>query len=173
MLQNLVSPKTIGPHEIAVITGFPDFYRVQDHGRFTAEHVSKHSLFHLKITVGCPLCTCPSIRVCGVCVCCVGDVCVQCGVCALCVVESGVVCVGVCVGVCGGVCAERVRGMCVSCFGVVVCCAVSLYVVLVLVLVCNVWCVVSVVCVRGVCCVCGVVCVLCVWRGLARGKPSV
>ena len=42
----------------------------------------------------------------------------------------------------------RVCGMCVSCFGVVVCCAVSLCVVLVLVLVCNVWCVVSEVCVR-------------------------
>ena len=39
--------------------------------------------------------------------------------------------------------------MCVLCFGVVVCCAVSLCVVLVLVLVCNVWCVVYVVCVCG------------------------
>ena len=26
-------------------------------------HISKHSLFRLKITVGCPPCTCPSIRV--------------------------------------------------------------------------------------------------------------
>ena len=63
----------------------------------------------------------------------------------LCVVVSGVLCVCVSVGVCDGVCAESVCGMCVLCFGVVVCCAVSLCVVLVLVLVCNVWCVVSVV----------------------------
>ena len=41
-------------------------------------------------------------------------------------------------------------GMCVLCLGVVVCCAVSLCVVLVLVLVRNVWCVVCVLCVRGV-----------------------
>ena len=33
----------IGPNEITVITDFPDFYRVQDHGRLTAEHISKHS----------------------------------------------------------------------------------------------------------------------------------
>ena len=34
-------------------------------------HISKQSLFRLKITVGCPPFTCPSIRVCvcGVCVC--------------------------------------------------------------------------------------------------------
>ena len=34
-------------------------------------HTSKHSLFRLKIMVGCRFCTCPSIRVCGggVCVC--------------------------------------------------------------------------------------------------------
>ena len=112
------------PHEITVITDFPDFYRVQDHGRLPAVHISKHALFRLKITVGCP-CTCPSIRVCVV-------------------VVSGVVYV---LRVC-------VCGMCVLCFRVVVCCAVSFCVVLVLVLVCNVWCVVSVVCVRGVCCVC-------------------
>ena len=35
------------------------FYRVQDHGRW-----SKHSLFRLKITVGCRLCACPNIHVC-------------------------------------------------------------------------------------------------------------
>ena len=73
-----------------------------------------------------------------------------------------------------GVCAESVCGMCVLCFGVVVCCVVSLCVVLVLVFgaqccgVCGVcaWCVL---CVR-----CGVWCLwcLCVWRGLARGKTS-
>ena len=34
-------------------------------------HISKHSLFRLKITVGCRLCACPSIRVCVVCVQCV------------------------------------------------------------------------------------------------------
>ena len=69
-----------------------------------------------------------------------------------------------------GVRAESVCGMCVVCFGVVVCCAVSSCVVLVLVLVRNVWCVVSV-CVCVVCVVCGVVCVVCVWLGLASGKP--
>ena len=44
------------------------------------------------------------------------------------------------------VCAESVCvcGMCVLCIGLAVCCAVSLCVVLVLVLVCNLWCVVSV-----------------------------
>ena len=39
---------------------------MQDHGRLTAVHISKHSLFRLKITVGCPPCTCPSIRVCDI-----------------------------------------------------------------------------------------------------------
>ena len=53
MLQNLLIPKTLCPHEIAVITDDPDFYRVQDHGRLTAVHMSKHSPFRLKITVGC------------------------------------------------------------------------------------------------------------------------
>ena len=46
-------------------------------------HANK-TLFRLKITVGCSPCTCPSIRVCGVCAMCAGmfcggDVCVQCG----------------------------------------------------------------------------------------------
>ena len=36
---------------------------VQDHGRLTAVHISKHSLFRLKITVSCPPCTYPSIHV--------------------------------------------------------------------------------------------------------------
>ena len=75
-----------------------------------AVHISKHSLFRLKITVGCRLCTCPSIHFsldedtlkitvgCLVC----GVVCV-CGVCGggvlwWCVV---VVCVLLC---CGGAC---------------------------------------------------------------------
>ena len=59
-----------------------------------AVHISKHSLFRLKITVGCRLCTCPSIHfsldedtlkitvgclVCGVvCVVCCGGACVWC-----------------------------------------------------------------------------------------------
>ena len=34
----------------------------QDHGRLTGEHISEHSLFRLKITVGCLTSTCPSIR---------------------------------------------------------------------------------------------------------------
>ena len=34
----------------------------QDHGRLNGEHISKHSLFRLKITVGCRLCTCPSVH---------------------------------------------------------------------------------------------------------------
>ena len=67
--------------------------------------------------------------------------------------------------------------MCVSCFGVVVCCAVSSCVVLVLVFGAGVG-VQCVVCGCGVCgvCVCAwcVLCVrrgvCCVWRGLARGK---
>ena len=85
MLQNLLIPETQCPHEITVFVYDPDFYRVQDHGRLTAVRVSKHSLFSsqdhgrlsdkhiskhspspgagtLKITVGCPLCTYPSIR---------------------------------------------------------------------------------------------------------------
>ena len=79
-----------------------------------------------------------------------------------------------------GVCVS-VRGMCVLCFGVVVCCAVSLCVVLVLVLVCK-----CVVCVRlcvvvhaGLCvglyvgsCVRCDVCLVCLRRGLARGKKT-
>ena len=36
-------PNTINPHEITVVRDDPDFYRVQDHGRLTAVHVSKHS----------------------------------------------------------------------------------------------------------------------------------
>ena len=47
---------------------------MQEHGRLTAVHISKHSLFRLKITVGCPTYTCPSIRVWCVCVC--ANVCV-------------------------------------------------------------------------------------------------
>ena len=64
--------------------------------------------------------------------------------------------------------------MCVLCFGVVVCCAVSLCVVLW----CWCWCAMCGAlcawCVCVVCCVCGVLCcVWCVWRGLARGKKPV
>ena len=59
-----------------------------------AVHISKHSLFRLKITVGCQPCTCPSIRVCVVCV--------QC-VCVL-------VCVVVVMCACNVVC--DVRGVC-------------------------------------------------------------
>ena len=99
---------------------------------------------------------------CNVCVC-GGDVC---SVVCVCFVRGGVWCVVcvlvcVCVGVCVGVCAESVWEMCVLCFGAVVCCfCVALWC----------WCVV---CVR-VCVVCvRCVCVLCVWRGLARGKPPV
>ena len=57
---------------------------MQDHARLTEVHLSKHSLFRLKITVGCSPCTCPSIRVCVLvcvvvvmCVVCRGDVCVS------------------------------------------------------------------------------------------------
>ena len=39
-------------------------------------HIQAFTLFRLKITVGCPPCTCPSIRVCVVCVQCVSNVCV-------------------------------------------------------------------------------------------------
>ena len=34
----------------------------QDHGRLSDKHISKHSLFRLKITVGCRLCAYPSIH---------------------------------------------------------------------------------------------------------------
>ena len=79
-------------------------------------HISKHSLFRLKITVGCRLCTCPSIHfsldedtlkitvgclVCGV-VCCV-SLC-ACGVGGVWVVYGHVVLCVVCVVCCGGVC---------------------------------------------------------------------
>ena len=53
-------------------------------------HTSKHALFRLKITVGCRLCACPSIRVyvrrvvCVACVCVVSCVCAWC-VCVFCV----------------------------------------------------------------------------------------
>ena len=59
-----------------------------------------------------------------------------------------------CVEIECGVCAESVCGMCVLCFGVVLCCVV----------VCGVGAGVGAQC--AVCGVCGV----CVWRGLARGK---
>ena len=73
------------------VTVIADLYRVQDHGRLTAVHIPKHSLFRLKITVGCRLKAYPSIRVCGVwceggvsmcCerVCTLGVVCTCCGV---------------------------------------------------------------------------------------------
>ena len=106
-------------------------------------HISKHSLFRLKITVGCRLCAYRSIRVCVVC-----DMCGMCRVVCVCVC---VVCMCMCrvlkwLCVCAesvcGVCAESVCGMCVLCFGVAVCCAVSSCVVWVGVPVCNVWCVV-------------------------------
>ena len=32
------------------------FYRKQEHGRFSIVRISAHSLFRLKITVGCRLC---------------------------------------------------------------------------------------------------------------------
>ena len=57
-----------------------------------------------------------------------------------------------------GVCAESVCGMCVFCFGVVVCCVVMCGAVAgvgVQCVVCGVWCLWCVWCVRGVCCVCG------------------
>ena len=74
----------------------------QDHGRLSDKHISKHSLFRLKITVVCRLSTCPSIHlsldedtlkitvgclVCGV-VCVCGVLCLvcACGVCGVWVV---------------------------------------------------------------------------------------
>ena len=104
----------------------------------TAVHISKQSLFRLKITVGCPPCTCPSIRVCVVCVVLAMCACsVVCGVCCCCCV-----CVCVCVGV-------DVRFV-FWCCGVL-CCVVT----------CGVGTGVGVHCVVcGV--VCGVVCVVCV-----------
>ena len=75
-------------------------------------HISKHSLFRLKITVGCRLCAYPSIRVCVVwCVC---NVYVYVYVCVDMVVRM---CVVVCTLCCGVVCS--VGG--VWC-GVVLCC---------------------------------------------------
>ena len=80
-------------------------------------HISKHSLFRLKITVGCRLCTCPSIRVCVVCdMCGVRVVCVRvcvcvCVVCCACVLKWFCVCVE---SECG-VCAESVLCCVVMC----------------------------------------------------------
>ena len=96
----------------------------------------------------------------------------MCVVCCACVLRWLCVCVE---SECG-VCAESVWDVRLCC-GVVVCCAVSSCVVLVLVLVrhvcvCAVWCLWCV-CAWCVLCVrCGV-CGVCVWRGLARGKPPV
>ena len=94
--------------------------------------------------------------VCAWCVCCGGRV--QCGVCAFVRGVSCCVCwcvyVGVYVGVCWCVCAESVCLMCVLCCGVLCC-----------VIMCGVGAGVGVQCV--VCVVC------CVWRGFARGKPTV
>ena len=65
--------------KITDVTNIADFCRMQDHGRLTAVHISKHSPSHhvetLKITVGCRLCT---GFLCGVFVCIVwcGVVCV-------------------------------------------------------------------------------------------------
>ena len=80
-------------------------------------HISKHSLFRLKITVGCRLCTCPSIHFS------LDEdtlkITVGCLVC-------GVVCGVVCVVCCGGVV-------------VVVCCGGVLWWCVVVVRVCGVW----------------------------------
>ena len=57
-------------------------------------HISKLSLFRLKIAVVCSPCTCPSIRVCGVCAVCVwGLECVVVVMCACNVVCVCFVCV--------------------------------------------------------------------------------
>ena len=94
-------------------------------------HISKHSLFRLKITVGCRLCAYPSIRVCGVWyVWCEGGVC-MCMCMCMCMCRVLCVCVEMVVRVCWEcVWCVRMCGMCVLCFGV--------------------WCVWCVVCV-GVC----------------------
>ena len=93
-ITDLSSFKNICPLEITVLTDDPDFDRVQDHGRLTAEHISKHSLSRLKIT--------PAVhdsKHSFVCACSV--VCVLCAWwCLVCCVSVGV-CVCVCVGVCG------------------------------------------------------------------------
>ena len=56
--------------KITDVTDITDFHSVQDHGRLTAVSISKHSLFRLKITVGCRLCWC-CVDMCGVRVVCV------------------------------------------------------------------------------------------------------
>ena len=53
-------------------------------------HISKHSLFRLKITVGCRFCAYPNIRVCGVCA--MWCVCALCVWCVMCGVMCRVVC---------------------------------------------------------------------------------
>ena len=90
----------------------------------------------------CVVCVCAMCVCVGVC--CGGDVCVQCGVCTLCVVcdmcsvVSRVVCRVSCVCAWLCVCWECV-GWAFLCFDVVVCWAVSLFVVLACVLGCVLW----------------------------------
>ena len=105
----LMNSKTQCPHEITVVTDFPDFCRVQDHGRLPAAHISKHSLFRLKITVGFPPCTCCLVLLCVQCawwclVCCV--LWWWCLVCCVCLLVCGLcsVCVVCVCGVCGVLC---------------------------------------------------------------------
>ena len=169
-------------------------YRVRDHCRLTAVHMSKHSPSHhvetlsrSRSVVDCAH-TQAFVCVCGVVVMCACNV-----VCALCVMVSGVLCVVcvVCVWCGGDVCVQcgvcfvrdgvwRVVCVCWCvwdvrfvfwCCGVLCCvvmCGVGAGVGVAMCgvqcLVCGVWC---------LWCVCVVGCVLCVWRGLARGKRSV
>ena len=118
---------------------------MQDHGggASVTVHISKHSLFRLKITVGCRLCWC-CVEMCGVYVCRVLCVCVE------------IACV---LRVCG-VCAESVwdvRFVCCVLWCRYVCCW------------CWCWCSMCWV----VCCVCGVLCVVCVARLGTRKNPRV
>ena len=62
-LQNLLIPKTLSPHEIGKITDLLFMVLELSRSRSVAWRVhTKQSLFRLKITVGCRLCTYPSIR---------------------------------------------------------------------------------------------------------------
>ena len=71
--------------DVTVVTVINKKWHWQDHARMLEVHISKHSLFRLKMTVGCLVCAC---GVCGVCV-----VVCTCGVvwCVLCVCVEMVV----------------------------------------------------------------------------------
>ena len=145
--------------KITDVTDIADFYRVQDHGRLTAVHISKHSPSHHVETLSksrsvvdcarvqafvCVVCGMCGVRVLCVCM----RMCMCRVVCCACVLKWLCVCVeSVCVVYVLRVCV----GMYVLCFGVVVYCRLCC--------VCCVWCTCVGLCVGLCLCVCAVWCV--------------